>query len=95
MKFTTIVFGLSAFSLGALARNYEQASRLVPHLAPRLAGYQAPTKELTTGNDTVQRNFTHDELFALQKQFLDNFVAPNNAIQVRCTASEPRFTSTD
>ena len=80
MKLATIVIGLSAFSLTALAHlNYEQASRLVPRLAPRIAGYQAPTKTLIPGND---KNFTHDELFALQKQFLDNFVAPQNAMQV-------------
>ena len=81
MKLATIVIGLSAFSLSAVAHiNYEQASRLIPRLAPRIAGYQAPTKALIPGND---KNFTHDELFALQKRFLDNFIAPQNAIQVR------------
>lgn len=81
MKFATIVIGLSAFALSTFAHiNYEQASRLTPRLAPHIAGYQAPTKDLIPSND---KNFTHDELFALQKRFLDNFVAPKNAIQVR------------
>lgn len=96
MKLITVIVGFQALSLGALTLiPYEQASRLVPRLAPRLADYHAPTKSPITHNDSCEKNFTHDELFTLQKRFLDNFIAPRNAIQVRFTASRLRFTSTD
>ena len=96
MKPVTLVVSFSALSVGALISiPYEQASRLIPRLAPRIADDQASTKSLITDKDNVQKNFTHNELFTLQKKFLDNFVAPNNAIQVRCTASSLAFTGTD
>ena len=96
MKLIIFVNGLLTLSLGAVASiSYEQASRLVPRLAPRVADNKASTKPLVPSYDNDQKNFTHDELFALQKRFLDNFVAPNNTLQVRCTASELKITSTD
>ena len=84
MKVTIVIFGALAFSMSALASSeHLKASRFVPHLAPRLADHQPPTKTLVTRDDNQEKNFTHDELFTLQKRFLDNFVTPNNAVQVR------------
>ena len=95
MKLVIFVNGLLASSVGAVAiASYEQASRLVPSLAPR-AGDDQPAKPPMTGYGNNEKNFTHDELFALQKRFLDNFVAPKNAIQVRCPALDFKVTSTD
>ena len=51
------------------------------HLNLRL-GPRAQNVSVKQG-DTNEKNFTHDDLFALQKRFLDNFIAPNNDIQVR------------
>ena len=96
MKVLIIVNGLLAFSLsGITAIPYKQASRLVPSLAPRVADDKISAKPSVTGYDNGEKNFTHDELFALQKRFLDNFVAPENAIQVRCTAPNRKMTGTD
>ena len=67
---------------------YEQASRLVPRLAPRVAEREVSAKPSITSRDNNEKNFTHNELFALQKRFLDNFIAPNNALQVRRTAPD-------
>ena len=45
MKFVIIVSGLLAFSLSAVATMaYEQASRLVPNLAPRVADHEVSAK---------------------------------------------------
>ena len=60
-----------------------EASHLLPRLAPPTGGLQALNKTSITANDKYDKNFTHNELFTLQKKFLDNFVAPNNAVQVR------------
>ena len=96
MKFVIIVNGLLAFSLsGITAIPYEQGSRLIPSLAPRVADHGISAKPSVTGYDNCEKNFTHDQLFALQKRFLDNFVAPKNAIQVRRTAPNRKITSTD
>ncbi|KAF6235553.1 hypothetical protein HO173_006236 [Letharia columbiana] len=62
---------------------YPHASRLPPHLAPHLADQQTPPKTLITRSDDNEKNYTHDELFTLQKKFLDNFIAPNNTIQAK------------
>ena len=79
MKLITVIVGFQALSLSALVTiPYTQASRLIPHLAPRIA---------VTHNDSCEKNFTHNELFTLQKRFLDNFIAPRNAMQVMFTAS--------
>lgn len=95
MKLIAVIVGFQALSLSALAIiPYAQASRLIPQLAPRIADYHASAKSPITHNDSYQKNFTHDELFTLQKRFLDNFIAPRNAIQVRFAASQLRFTST-
>lgn len=82
MKLIIVIVGFQALSLSALVTiPYEQASRLIPHLAPRIADHPI------THNDSYEKNFTHNELFTLQKRFLDNFIAPRNAIQVMFTAS--------
>ena len=94
MKLTTILTCSLAFFLGAVAQlRYEQAGYLVPHLAPQVSDHKASTKTLITRDDKVLKNFTHDELFTLQKRFLDNFIAPNNAIQVRHSTLEFRLTA--
>ena len=96
MKLVIFVNGLLAFSVSAVATaSYAQASRLVPKLAPRASGNGQSYKLPITGCDNCEKNFTHDELFALQKRFLDNFVAPQNAIQVRRPALDFKVTSTD
>ena len=89
---------ISVFILGSLAS--AEASRLVPRLAPHAGGIQAPNQTSITRNDKVEKNFTHNELFTLQKKFLDNFIAPNNAVQVRfpiqrTSKSKLRSTSTN
>ena len=89
MKLVIVVNSLLAFSASAVAiASYQQVSHLVPRLAPRAAGNEPPAKPPITGYDDCEKNFTHNELFALQKRFLDNFVAPANAIQVRRTAPD-------
>lgn len=96
MKVIVIVVSAVAFSVSSLASSqYQQVARSVSHLAPRLtphlAIYKAPTNASITRNDKCEKNFTHNELFALQKKFLDNFIAPNNAIQVRSSPFELSF----
>lgn len=88
----TLVVGALVFSVSALTQD-EQASRHGSRLAPRSLDPQVPTKTLITRNDNDEKDFTHDELFTLQKKFLDNFVAPNNAIQVSCSAPDVRSTT--
>ena len=96
MKSFIIVSGLLACSLsGTTAVPYEQASRLIPSLASRVAEHEVSAKRSITGYDNREKNFTHDQLFALQKRFLDNFVAPKNAIQVRRIAPDRKITSTN
>lgn len=96
MKLVIFFNGLLAFSVSAVAAaTYQQASRLVPSLDPRAAGNEQPAKPSITALNKCEKNFTHDELFALQKRFLDNFVAPANAIQVRRPALDCKRTSTD
>ena len=96
MKLIAVVFGVAMLSVSAsLYVPYHQGSHLVPSLAPRLEAHKAPTKTLITRNDNYEKNFTHDELFTLQKKFLDNFVTPNNTYQVRSSASDLRSTSTN
>lgn len=96
MKLITVIVSFEALSVTALAIiPWEQASHLIPRLAPRVTDYHAPTNPPVAHNNSYDKNFTHDELFTLQKRFLDNFVAPRNAIQVRFTASPLRFTNTD
>ncbi|CAF9911083.1 hypothetical protein IMSHALPRED_009919 [Imshaugia aleurites] len=77
-----VVTGALTTSVTALTgATYHQGSRLVPHIAPRLADHEAPTKTFRTRQDNPEVNFTPDQLFAMQKKFLDNFISPNNAIQ--------------
>ena len=91
MKAIVIVVGALACSMSVLASSrYQQASRFVPHLIPHVAEHQASHKTLVTRNENGEKNFTHNQLFTLQKKFLDNFIAPNNAIQVRSPAPELR-----
>ena len=42
----------------------------------------ASTKILVVREDKCEKNFTHNELFTLQKRFLDNFITSNNAYQM-------------
>ena len=65
----------------ALNNSY-QGVCLFPRLAPHVSDYQEPTKTLTVRDDKCEKNFTHNELFTLQKRFLDNFMTPNNAYQM-------------
>ena len=127
MKLIAVLISCLALLVSAAVTvEYQQASRLVPHLAPRvtasqssvealtshlapsvtasqssveaLVSHSAPgvtasqpsVKALVTRQDNDLKNFTHNELFALQKKFLDNFVAPNNTIQVRSSSSKLR-----
>ncbi|KAF6219666.1 hypothetical protein HO133_004135 [Letharia lupina] len=84
MQIITVVLGALALSVSALSSvQYPHASRQLPHLAPRLADQQTRTKTLIARNDNQEKNFTHNELFTLQKKFLDNFIAPNNTIQAK------------
>ncbi|CAD6593695.1 MAG: hypothetical protein ASARMPREDX12_007470 [Alectoria sarmentosa] len=84
MKAIVIVVGALACSMSVLASSrYQQASRFVPHLIPHVAEHQASHKTLVTRNENGEKNFTHNQLFTLQKKFLDNFIAPNNAIQAK------------
>ena len=39
-------------------------------------------KATSTASASQQPDFTFDELYDLQKEFLDNFISPNNTIQV-------------
>ena len=53
--------------------------------APRFRANQAGHASLIPRQDAVP-TFTFDELFQLQKKFLDNFISPENAIQVMRSA---------
>ena len=53
--------------------NYRDVSGNSLSLAP---------KAISTASPSQQPNFTLDELYDLQKNFLDNFVYPKNAKQV-------------
>jgi len=44
----------------------------------------APPKAASTATPLQQPNFTFDQLYGLQRKFLDNFIYPNNANQVDC-----------
>ena len=67
----------------------QQATYLGSRLAPRSLNTPVSSNVSITQNvsitpgDVNEKNFTFDELFTLQKQFLDNFIAPKNDIQVR------------
>ena len=87
MKFLTFTIGTFTIAVNAVIQ-YEQAAHLKPHLAPRITD-QTPTEAVITLNDTLEKNFTHSELFTLQKKFLDNFIAPNNALQVSVSFETP------
>ncbi|MCJ1458580.1 hypothetical protein MMC28_008953 [Mycoblastus sanguinarius] len=50
--------------------------------APRFRANQAGHASLIPRQDAVP-TFTFDELFQLQKKFLDNFISPENAIQAQ------------
>ncbi|KAM0800059.1 hypothetical protein BDR22DRAFT_259805 [Usnea florida] len=79
MKANTIIIVLVTtvpFVGTALAVEQENA-RLSSSLGPR-----AQNVSVTQG-DAGEKNFTHDDLFALQKQFLDNFISPKNDIQAK------------
>jgi len=41
-----------------------------------------PPKAASTAMPSQQPDFTFDELYSLQRKFLDNFIYPNNAMQV-------------
>ena len=71
--------------------HYHQATHLSPHLAPHFEDNEVPTKTLITRTDNDVKNFTFDELFTLQKKFLDNFITPNNTIQVRSSTPNLRL----
>lgn len=93
MQLVTVLFGvvtlLGSVSASAIPQyKYNQAVHFTPHLAPRLSDGQAQTKTLVTRADNKEKNFTHNELFALQKKFLDNFVYPANTLQVRFSVSD-------
>ena len=127
MKLIAVLISCLALLVSAAVTvEYQQASRLIPHLAPRVTASQSSVEALTshlapsvtasqssvealvshpapgvtasqpsvkalvTRQDNDLKNFTHNELFALQKKFLDNFVAPNNTIQVRSSTSNLR-----
>ncbi len=92
MKLTILLISALAFLISAVAsQQYEQAARLTPRLAPHLASKEESPKTLITRNDNGEKNFTHNELFTLQKRFLDNFIAPKNTIQVRSPAMDYRL----
>lgn len=82
MKLTLIIVGSLALPVCVLAdTHYYQATHLTPRLAPHFEENEMPTKTLITRTDNGVKNFTFDELFTLQKKFLDNFITPNNTIQ--------------
>lgn len=90
----TLFIGALTVSVSAVME-YQQASRLVPSLAPRISDTSAaPTetpsannpvssKTFVTRNDTCVKFFAFDDLLALNKKFFDNFIAPNNAVQAK------------
>lgn len=91
MKLIVLLVGAVSCSVSAVnSLQYHQALRSIPSLAPHLTNHQASTKTEITHYDNCEKNFTHNELFALQKRFLDNFVAPNNTVQVRSSALDLR-----
>ena len=92
MKLITLLVSALMLLISTVAtQQYEQASRLSPRLAPHLASTKESSKTLITRNDNREKNFTHNELFTLQRKFLDNFIAPNNTIQVSSPAMDLGF----
>ena len=80
-----IVFITALPLIGATSPVEQQNVHLSSHLGPR-----AQNVSVTQG-DANEKNFTHDELFTLQKRFLDNFISPENDIQVRLLCLRPPF----
>ena len=87
---TVLIFTGLSFAGTALCMGQQTT-----HLGPRLSlDTHAPSNVSTAQNVSVtqgnlnEKNFTFDELFALQKQFLDNFIAPQNDVQVRLYLSD-------
>ena len=79
------------FILGLLYVGSALAYNLRPghHANPDVSGNSlspAP-KARSAVSPSQQPNFTSDELYALQKKFLDNFVYPENAKQVSQTSA--------
>lgn len=93
MKLVTLIIGSVAALAVMAVPEYQQASRLVPSLAPRVPNTPpvlnepVSSKILMKRNDSCVKFFTFDELFSLNKKFFDNFIAPSNAIQVRSSSS--------
>ena len=84
MKLITIIFGTLSLLVSVLTiHHHEYSSNRSLHLAAHFEDYKVSGKTLVTRNDNDEKNFTFDELFTLQKKFLDNFISPNNVIQVR------------
>ena len=92
---TAVVLGALSFSVNGLRGVYQRATELNSSLTPSL-GAQATSNNSIAQDDNKQKNFTFNELFTLQKRFLDNFISPNNDIQVRVYASDlyPTYANT-
>ena len=84
MKTTTIlaVF-VSALPFALTGPGVDKQVNHNSRLVPRTLDVQASFNVSVTQGDVNVQNFTFDELFTLQKRFLDNFIAPQNDIQVR------------
>ena len=81
--FTVTTVALSALSFVVTGLCVDQrATQLSSHLALRSSNAQTTSNISVTQGDVGQKNFTFDELFTLQKRFLDNFISPKNIIQV-------------
>ena len=89
---TVLIFTGLSFAVTGLCVNNQAThdSRLAPRTldAHALSNVSATQNVSVTQGNVNEKNFTFDELFALQKRFLDNFIAPKNDIQVRLYFSD-------
>lgn len=79
---TTVALSALSFVVTGLCVD-QRATQLSSRLALRSSNAQTTSNISITQGDVGQKNFTFDELFTLQKRFLDNFISPKNIIQVR------------
>ena len=95
----TVFVTTLSFAVTGLCVDNQATHNLRP--APRASDAYASSNVSTTQNVSLtqgnvnEKNFTSDELFTLQKRFLDNFIAPRNDIQVRLYLSDlhPTYTN--
>ena len=82
---TTLSFAVTGLCVHNQATHNLRPRTLDAHASSNVSATQ--NVSLPQGN-VNEKDFTFDELFTLQKRFLDNFISPQNDIQVRLYLSD-------